>query len=82
MLNEQREMEIALDYYVCDLPESRRELVREKMRTSEWIAYDEQKPPKTRIMKKDRAGGIFVGWFYGFRGKGILEMTHWKPLIK
>ena len=83
MLNEQREMEIALECYVCDLPESRRELVHEKMRASEWISYDEQKPPtETRILTKDRAGGIFVGWFYGRRGEGVLEITHWKPLIK
>jgi len=83
MLNEQREMEIALDCYVYALPESRRELVREKMRTSEWIAYEEQKlPTETRIMTKIRNGDIFVEWFYGRRGEGILEITHWKPLIK
>ena len=83
MLNEQREMEIALDCYVCDIPESRRELVREKMRASEWISYDEQKPPtETRIMTKSREGAIFAEWFYGCREEGILEITHWKPLIK
>ena len=83
MLNEQIEIETALDCYVCDIPESRRELVHEKMRTSEWISYDEQKPPMdTRILTKDVGGAIFVEWFYGRRGDGILEITHWKLLIK
>jgi hypothetical protein len=33
-----------------------------------------------RILKD--TGSIFVEWFYGRRGDGVLEITHWKPLIK
>jgi hypothetical protein len=75
--------EVVVGYYVNELPEKRRELVREKMLASKWIPYEEQKPPsETRILAKYRDGSIYVEWFYGFQGEGILEITHWKPLIK
>ena len=83
MMNEQKEMKMALDCYLCDIPDSRKELVREKLLTSEWISYEEQKPPTdTRILTKSREGCVMVEWFYGRRGDGILEITHWKLLIK
>jgi hypothetical protein len=80
------ELETALDYYVRDsnnVSDDRKELVREKMLTSCWIPYEEQKPSSdTRILAKYREGTVYVEWFYGRQGTGILEITHWKPLIK
>ena len=76
-------IEVVVGYYVSEIPDSRKELVREKLLTSEWIPYKEQKPPSdTRILAKYRGGDIYVEWFYGHQGDGILEITHWKSLIK
>ena len=83
MTKEQRNLEIALNCYLSDIPDNRKELVREKLIASEWIPYKEHKPPYgTRILTKIREGDFFVEWFDGRRGDGILEITHWKPLIK
>jgi len=81
------ELEEAIDYYVNDsmnkISDDRKELVREKMLTSRWIPYEEQKPPsETRILTINRAGNVYVEWFYGRRGTGINEITHWKSLIR
>jgi len=80
------ELETAIDYYVRDrnnVSDDRKESVREKMLPSSWIPYEEQKPPsETGILTKNREGTVYVEWFYGRRGTGILEITHWKPLIK
>ena len=79
--------EVVVDYYINDsmnkIPDKRKELVREKMLTSRWIPYEEQKPPsEKRIFTKNRDGNFYVEWFYGSRGEGLCEITHWKPLIK
>jgi len=81
------ELKTAVDYYVRDscnkISDCRKELVREKMLTSRWIPYEEQKPPSnTRILAKYKDGTIYVEGFYGFNVTGILEITHWKPLVK
>ena len=80
-------IETEIDYYVSDssnkISDDRKELVREKMLTSRWIPYEEQKPPYgKRILVKYREGTVYVVWFYGRKGTGILEITNWKPLIK
>ena len=54
-------IETAVDYYVRDsmnkIPDSRKELVREKMLANQWIPYEEQKAPSdTRILTKNKEG--------------------------
>jgi len=81
------QLETEIDYYVRDssykISDDRKELVREKMLTNRWIPYEEQKPPlETRILTRNREGTAYVEWFDGRRGTGVLEITHWKPLVK
>ena len=76
-------IEVVVGYYLNEISDSRKEFVREKMLASEWIPYEEQKPPsETKILAKYKSGDIFVEWFYGLQEDGILEITHWKPLVK
>ena len=81
------ELKRAVEYYISEnmnrVPNRKKELVREKMLTSEWIPFDKQEPPsETRILARYKDGSVCVGWIYGFQGDGVLKVTHWKPLIK
>ena len=81
------ELKRAVDYYISEsmnqVPNRKKELVREKLLTSEWIPCEKQKPPlETRILAKYKDGSVCIGWIYGFQGDGVLKVTHWKPLIK
>ena len=80
------ELKRAVDYYINysnKIPDSRKELVREKMLTSEWIPCAEQNPPpQARVLARYIDGSVCIGWNYGFLGNGTTNITHWKPLIK
>jgi hypothetical protein len=80
------ELKRAVDYYINSsntIPNCRKKIVREKMLASEWIPCDEQEPPsRKRILARYKDGSVCIGWIYGFQGNGVMNVTHWKPLIK
>ena len=81
------ELKRAVDYYISEsmfrIPNRRKELVRQKLLSSEWIPWEERKPPlKSKILAKYKNGNVCVGCLYGFQGDGVLKVTHWKPLVK